>query len=98
MTNNNAPFHVGQRVVCVVASPCVCGCGMDGLKKNQYYTVLDVSPLGSLKVFAGEPSFYWDNKRFAPIEPRHQEVEIAEELLVEPVEERVDISKTPAHA
>lgn len=33
---------------------------------------------------------YWMAEHFAPIEPRHQDVEIAQELLVEPAPEVLD--------
>lgn len=108
MINNNPPFHVGQRVVCVddnkasllsknntytVLSCILCNCGkwhVDVGIVDGNFANLCCNQCEKLLVKFTESMMY-DSRRFAPIEPRHQDVEIAEELLRQPVEETLDV-------
>lgn len=90
--NNQPPFYVGQRVVCVDDRPCSCGCGRKGLKKGRIYIILDIADTLSVKVEDETPPYYWMETRFAPIEPRR--VEVLEELVKDAVPETLDVVKT----
>lgn len=92
--NNNPPFHVGQRVVCVV-----CFNELSRVWGYNYPNLRSIVIVKSIRkhfkhnfwliTIAGcEVELCHTN--FAPIEPRHQDVEIAEELLKEPVPETLD--------
>lgn len=104
MSNNNPPFYVGQRVVCVKSNKHL------GIKEGRIYVIHNIKKgccgwdvgigirsfgVSSCPICLKEepPSSIWwlMAYRFAPIEPRHQDVEIAEELLRQPVEERLDV-------
>lgn len=93
---NHPPFHVGQRVVCV--SEFIESDSRPGVrypKKNKPYTVRNIiwssegwfmhleeikNPILRYSTETGEARF--DSKGFAPIHPRHQDVEIAEDIIV----------------
>lgn len=99
--NNNPPFHVGQRVVCVDTlnwpkdwigqigvvtyyETLSCGCGIIQVTGFDLCGVeCDLHQTPTIEK-GGNPIM------FAPIEPRHQDVKIVEELLRQPVEERLD--------
>lgn len=94
MSNNkdNAPFYVGQRVVCVKSGSTfpIGYC----IEKDSFYTVSEIHFhfwAGMVVKTEETGPAMWAPSRFAPIEPRHHDVEIAEELLKEPIPETLDV-------
>lgn len=79
--NNNAPFYVGQRVVCLESATTISK--KFRVQKDITYTVAKCSFLFGVPIvqLIETSDANWDPERFAPIEPRHQDVEIAEEIL-----------------
>lgn len=106
MSNNNPPFHPGQRVVrtgpstkyvnnghtYTVTECTLCKCGrwhIDVGIVDERIADLHCTHCFSILVKRTDKMLY-DSDKFAPISPRHQDVEIVEDLLRQPVEERLD--------
>lgn len=88
--SNNAPFAVGQRVVCIDDSPGkVDGCKF--CEKDRIYIVQDTffdwNGVPNIKI-NGWHKFVWAS-RFAPYDP--PAIEIPAELLKEPKHDQIDV-------